>query len=468
MYVYLERFADLETPVTAYLKLTEGEPYSFLLESVEGGERHARYSFIGVGRRGGLVAKRGRVWRSGSLGQGSAEVADPLGLLYQAVRRGAPIPDGLPAFVGGAVGYTAYDLIRSYERLPDLQPDPLDLPDLEFFEPAALAIFDHLRHRLFLVCPADPGGEQQARSHLDQLASLLGRPLPEVPGSRPSPRSEFTSNFSRSDFESAVRRSLEYIRVGDVFQVVPSQRFSAPLRAHPFAIYRALRQINPSPHMGYLNFGGPAGVTLVASSPESLCRSDGTWVTTRPIAGTRPRGATPEEDLALERELMGDPKERAEHLMLVDLGRNDLGRVCRYGSIRVDEAFSVERYSHVMHLVSSVTGQLAPGRSPLDALASLMPMGTVSGAPKVRAMEILCEIEPSRRGAYGGSFGYIAQDGSMEMALTLRTLVITGGEVHIQAGAGLVADSDPPTEYQESLNKAAALIRAVARAEEGL
>jgi len=301
---------------------------------------------------------------------------------------------------------------------------------------------------------------------VDVLVTRLRGPLPEeVPGRDSAPAPTFTSNFTPQSYMDAVERCLEYIRAGDIFQVVPGQRFSADLTMHPFALYRALRRVNPSPYLGYLALGD---VTLVASSPESLLRSDGHTVVTRPIAGTRSRGQTPEEDDALAAELLADEKERAEHLMLVDLGRNDLGRVSRYGSVKVEDAFTVERYSHVMHIVSTVTGELREDQTPLHALASVLPMGTVSGAPKIRAMEIIDELESVRRGPYGGSFGYIALDGSLDMALTLRTMVIAGRRLHIQAGAGIVADSDPASEEQETRNKAAALMRAVELAARGL
>ncbi|MVN86499.1 anthranilate synthase component I [Deinococcus sp. HMF7620] len=461
--------ADLDTPVTAYLKAAQGEEVAFLLESVEAGEKLGRYSFIGVGEQGRFEARGGQVVSSGLFGEFAGPEADPLARLYHGVTRGevagtVPLPAGLPALIGGAVGYAAYDLIRSYERLPDENPDELGVPDACFVAPRGMVIYDHLKHRLIAVAvAADQAGADA------EVAGLVGRlrgPLPPVPGQAGAAAPTFSSNFTPEGFEAAVNRALEYIRAGDIFQVVPSQRFSADLgELHPFALYRALRRVNPSPYLGYLQLGP---VTLVASSPESLLASDGVRVTTRPIAGTRPRGQTPEADAALAEELLADEKERAEHLMLVDLGRNDLGRVSRYGSVRVQDAFAIERYSHVMHIVSSVTGELRPGQTPLHALASVQPMGTVSGAPKIRAMQIIDELEPVRRGPYGGSFGYIAFDGSMDMALTLRTMVITGGRVHIQAGAGVVADSDPAAEEQETRSKAAALMRAVEMASHGL
>jgi len=488
MKVYFKRMtADLETPVSAYLKLAQNETHSFLLESVEGGERYARYSFIGVGARGKMVSRGHEVTLEGSfLGESDAlvqMVKDPLELLYRKVYAPVEVPEPLPHFIGGAVGYTAYDLIRLYETLPDSNPDELNLPDLQFFAPEGVVIFDHLKHVVFLVCTeaGSSEGEMRAQDTLNVLERRLRGPLPEVPGSAPSSeKAEFVSNVTQAEFEAAVSKGIEYIRAGDIFQFVPSQRFSSALTVHPFALYRALRQVNPSPYLGYLDFGD---VQLVAGSPETLCRSTllengplengplgekRVKIETRPIAGTRRRGKTPAEDLALEQDLLSDPKERAEHLMLLDLGRNDLGRVAQYGTVKVEDYFTVERYSHVMHIVSGVTAILAQGKNTLDVLSSTLPMGTVSGAPKIRAMQIIDELENTRRGPYGGAFGYLAFDGSMDMALTLRTMVVSNGKVHIQTGGGVVFDSVPALEYQESLDKAAAMMRAVKMAEEGL
>ncbi len=464
--------ADLDTPVSAYLKVTGGaRKLSFLLESVEGGERQARYSFIGVGEVGRFTLNGKTATLSGVLAQDqiqeTLETADPLDLLYSRVLRPVKLPaekfSGLPPFFGGAVGYAAYDIIRVYEQLPDANPDELKVPDALFIVPEGLVIFDHLRHKLYAVAISD--SEAEAGRIVDALETDLRGPLPDVPGREKAEPMTFESNFTSEGYQNAVKRCIEYIHAGDIFQVVPSQRFSADLTVEPFALYRALRGINPSPYLGFLNLGE---VTLVASSPESLLRSDGVSIVTRPIAGTRPRGQTPEQDAALAAELLADEKERAEHLMLVDLGRNDIGRVAEYGSVTVEDAFSIERYSHVMHIVSGVRGKLREGRTPLHALASALPMGTLSGAPKIRAMEIIDEIEPVRRGPYGGSFGYIAFDGSLDMALTLRTMVIVGKRIHIQAGGGVVADSDPAAEEQETKNKAAALMRAAERAAAGL
>jgi len=453
--------ADLETPVSAYLKLSEKASPSFLLESVEGGKAWARWSFVGVGARNVWRVKDGVFTLNGQ----PVQTHDPLRTLYQAIHRPIqPDPD-LPLFWGGAVGYAAYDLIRAYERLPSLKPDLLGVPDLLFVEPEVVVVFDQFKQQLHIVAPALEGERAEALERITWAEKKLNGPLPGVPGERAGRRMEFSQNVSQAEYEGMVEKALEYIRAGDIFQVVPSLRISAPLNVHPFAIYRALRSVNPSPYMGFLDLGE---VTLVSSSPESLLRSDGRKVTTRPIAGTRRRGRDAAEDQALAAELLADEKEQAEHVMLVDLSRNDLGRVCRYGSVRPTQLMAVENYSHVMHIVSTVEGELRPDKTPLDALAAVLPMGTVSGAPKIRAMEIIEELEPSRRGAYGGSFGYVAYDGHMDVALTLRTIVIAKGQIHIQAGAGVVYDSNPTSEYQECLNKAQAMVRAVRLAEEGL
>ena len=463
--IYKEVLADLETPLTAYLKLASAP--SFLLESADQG-RIARYSFIGVGERTRVESRDGVTIVTDRDGAHQVPGDDPLRILWDRTVRPVLPSDDLPSFWAGAVGYAAYDLIRRYERLPDNNPDELNIPDLLFVEPEVLVIFDHVRRRLFLVAPAidgDADDEARARRLVEDTHARLRAPLPGIPGDRAGRRTEFEANMTKEQFMSAVERAVEYIRAGDIFQVVPSQRMSADLGVHPFAVYRALRAINPSPYLGYLDLGS---VTLVGSSPESLVRSEGRRVETLPIAGTRKRGATPEEDAALAEELRADEKECAEHVMLVDLGRNDLGRVCKPGTVTVPDLMRVERYSHVMHLVSTVEGVLEDDKTPLDALASTLPMGTASGAPKIRAMEIIDELEPTRRGAYAGAYGYLAVDGAMDMALTLRTMVVKDGRLHLQAGSGIVADSDPELEYQESLNKLAALRRAVEMATEGL
>ncbi len=466
--VYREILADLETPVSAYLKVAAGQQVSFLLESVEGGERWARYSFIGVGVQGSIKGFGRNVTLTGSFGNTTLETDDPLRVLYEKTTATATHDPNLPDFFGGAVGYSSYDLVRVYEKLPSKNPDDLGIPDLHFIAPEGMVIFDHLKHRIFMVAVATGGDLNSYTKALETVADLerkLRGALPGVPGDRPSRKSEFSSNWTQEKYEAAVEKALEYIRAGDIFQVQISQRFTAELHSHPFAVYRALRNVNPSPHMGYLEFGN---CTFVAASPESLCKSDGKTVITRPIAGTRKRGSTLEEDLALEQELKNDPKERAEHIMLVDLGRNDIGRIAKYGTVHIHDLMFIERYSHVMHLVSDVRGELATGKTPLDALATTLPMGTVTGAPKIRSMEIIEELENTRRGWYGGAFGYIAFDGSMNMALTLRTALVKDGKIHIQSAGGVVADSTPTFEYEESISKSRALRRAVELAEAGL
>ncbi|MDX2006987.1 MAG: anthranilate synthase component I [Meiothermus sp.] len=453
--------ADLETPVSAYLKLSEKSSPSFLLESVEGGKAWARWSFVGVGARNTWRLKDGAFTVNGQ----RVETRDPLRTLYESIYRPVESDPDLPPFWGGAVGYAAYDLIRAYEKLPALKPDLLAIPDLLFVEPEVVVVFDQFKQQLHIVAPAEEGGKAEALERIAWAERKLNGPLPGVPGERAGRRMEFSQSVTQAEYEAMVEKALEYIRAGDIFQVVPSLRMSAPQGVHPFAVYRALRSVNPSPYMGFLDLGE---ATLVSCSPESLLRSDGERVVTRPIAGTRKRGRDAAEDKALAEDLLSDEKERAEHVMLVDLSRNDLGRVSRYGSVKPTQLLSVEHYSHVMHIVSTVEGELREDKSPLDALASVLPMGTVSGAPKIRAMEIIEELEPSRRGAYGGSFGYVAYDGHMDVALTLRTIVVANGQLHIQAGAGVVYDSVPSSEYQECLNKAQAMVKAVRLAEEGL
>jgi anthranilate synthase component I len=464
--IYKEVLADLETPLTAYLKVAQ-QP-AFLLESVEQGERIARYSFIGTGERRRIEARGSEMTITTAQGVERLESEDPLRVLWDLTVKPSKPDPVLPGFWAGAVGYAAYDIIRQYENLPDNNPDELNVPDLLFIEPEVLVIFDHLKRRIFIVAPAidgDMDDEARATRLVEQTYQRLRGPLPGVPGERAGKRSEFKSNFSKEGYMAAVAKAVEYIHAGDIFQVVPSQRMSAELGVHPFAIYRALRMINPSPYLGYLDLGG---VTLVASSPESLVRSDGKKVETLPIAGTRKRGASADEDTALAKELLADEKERAEHIMLVDLGRNDLGRVCKAGSVKVTDLMRIERYSHVMHIVSTVEGELSSDKTPLDALASTLPMGTASGAPKIRAMEIIDELETVRRGPYAGAFGYVGVNGAMDMALTLRTAVITNGKIHLQAGGGVVADSDPEFEFNESNQKLGALRKAVELATEGL
>jgi len=460
--------ADLETPVSAFLKVARGD-YSFLLESVEGGERLARYSFIGT--------EPYRVYRSGPYAD-PAEGTDPLLQIEDELSRyrlSHPKDTGarpaLPRFTGGAVGFLAYDVVRHFEprvRIP--APDPQGLPEALFMFVDTLLVFDHLKHTIKVVshCRLDGDIEQSYRQacwRIDELVKRLGQALPAAP--YPMGAAEFIgqpaqSNVGRDRYIEMVEQAKEYIVAGDIIQVVPSQRLSRRTSAHPFSIYRALRTVNPSPYMYYLHM---ADAHIVGASPEMLVRVEDGTVETHPIAGTLPRGRTPEEDEAIERELLNDEKERAEHVMLVDLGRNDIGRVSVPGTVSVRDFMAVERYSHVMHLVSRVEGKLKPEMSAYDALRACFPAGTLSGAPKIRAMEIISELEPDRRGPYGGAVGYFDFSGNMDTAITIRTMVMKDGYAHIQAGGGVVYDSVPEREYQESLNKARAVMQAIDHAE---
>lgn len=440
--------ADLLTPVRAHALLCRpGEP-GFLLESVEGGERLARYSFIG---------HRPRPLPLGS--------GDPLPALAGVAGESlAPLP-GLPRFVGGAVGYLGYECARHFERLPLAAGPPPPLPESAFLVAEDLAVFDHVRQQLKLITLYRPDREpyQAALRRLDEMEEKLAA---EPPPPTPKPGvdgASWQSNLSRGRFEGMVDAVREHILAGDAFQVVLSQRFSKRLAARPFDVYRCLRAVNPSPYMYFVDFGD--GRYVVGTSPEVLVRVEGELVTTRPLAGTRRRGRDLEEDARLERELLADAKERAEHVMLVDLGRNDVGRVAAPGSVRVERLLEVERYSHVMHISSTVSGRLAPGRSSLDALRATFPAGTVSGAPKIRAMEIIASLEPDQRGPYAGALGYVGFGGNLDMAITLRTVLIAEGVAYIQAGAGVVADSSPAREFQETLEKAGAMFAAVEQAE---
>jgi anthranilate synthase component 1 len=472
--VWRRGVADLETPVAAYLKLAHGKPNAFLLESVEGGAARGRYSIIGMEPdlvwrcRDGQAAVN-RVARSAP----HAFVDDaraPLESLRALIAESQlDVPDFLPPMSGGLVGYLGYDMVRQMERLPSKNTDALGVPDGLFLRPTLLAVFDNVNDDLTLVAPVYPqqGVDAQtawdrAQASIAEAQAALDRPLPHpAPPVALPPLPAPSSNFTREGFVAAVVKAKEYVAAGDVFQVVPSQRFSVPFALPPFALYRALRRINPAPFLFFLDFGGFA---VVGSSPEILVRlRDGT-VTIRPLAGTRRRGATHDEDQALEAELLGDPKERAEHLMLLDLGRNDVGRVAAIGSVKVTESFVVERFSHVMHISSNVEGRLRPGLDALDALVAGFPAGTLSGAPKVRAMEIIEELEPTRRGIYAGCIGYFAANGTMDTCIALRTAVVKDGTMHVQAGGGVVADSDPDAEYEETRQKARALLRAAEEA----
>ncbi len=470
--VYREILGDLETPVSAYKKL-RGEGCSFLLESVEGGEKWGRFSFLGLNPavlfqvKGGQTSIQ-RQGRTEALDPG----ADPFEHLRQLLAGFRPVAaPGLPRFWGGLVGYLGYDMVRYIERLPALTP-PTDMPEARLMLADNLLIFDNLRQtiKILALVHLDPALslKSQYEKALAAIEVLVGRLRQPVPlGEAPSPAAPppLASNLSRERFEDMVRAAKEYIAAGDVIQVVLSQCFSTPRRHDPFDLYRALRSINPSPYMFYLDQGD---IKVVGASPEILVRLEDGKVSYRPIAGTRPRGATETEDQALEAELLADPKERAEHLMLVDLGRNDVGRVSKIGSVHVPELFTIERYSHVMHIVSQVEGELAPEHDGLDLLKSTFPAGTVAGAPKVRAMEIIEELEPTRRGPYAGAVGYLGFGGNLDFCITIRSFTIYQDQVYLQVGAGIVADSDPATEFQETVNKGMALMRALDRADEGL
>ncbi|WP_299340373.1 anthranilate synthase component I [uncultured Pseudoxanthomonas sp.] len=471
--VVREVLSDLDTPLSVYLKLADA-PYTYLFESVEGGERFGRYSIIGLPVRR-VATFRGHTLQIHDHGQRveTREVADPFAEV-EALRAAYAVPklEGLPGFTGGLVGWFGFECIGYIEpRLAmGAKPDELDTPDILLMLSEEVAVFDNLKGRLYLIVHADPreaDAWEQAQARLDALTAKLRQP-----GSYPTPiacdvldESHFVSGFTHDGFIAAVEQSKEYIRAGDIFQVVLSQRLSVPFNARPVDVYRALRALNPSPYMYFLDVGD---VQVVGSSPEILVRLEQGEVTVRPIAGTRPRGKTHDEDLALEAELLADPKERAEHLMLIDLGRNDTGRVSEAGTVQVGEQFVIERYSHVMHIVSEVTGKLLPGLSYADVLRATFPAGTVSGAPKIRALEVIRELEPIKRNVYAGSIGYIGWHGDADTAIAIRTAVIKDGRLHVQAGAGIVYDSDPEKEWDETMNKGRALFRAVAEAAKGL
>ncbi len=466
--------ADLDTPLSAYLKLA-AKPYCYLFESVHGGEQWGRYSIIGLPARRivRIFGDRVQVWRGEELLEETV-VRDPLTWIKQfAGRFRTPVEADLPRFSGGLVGYFGYETIGYIEpRLkPGLnKPDTLDTPDILLMVSEDLVVFDNLTGKLQLITHADPKEPEaleRAVARLDEWVSRLHGSFsyPDEPGGQRISETDFISGFTREGFEQAVRHIKEYIVAGDVMQVVLSQRLSIPYRGEPLSVYRALRCLNPSPYMYHLNL---QDFHIVGSSPEILVRLEGGTVTVRPIAGTRPRGASPEEDLALERELLADPKELAEHLMLIDLGRNDVGRVAEIGTVRVTDQMIIERYSHVMHIVSNVVGTIRSGVDAFDVLRATFPAGTVSGAPKIRAMEIIAELEPVKRGIYSGAVGYIGWSGNLDTAIAIRTAVIKDGQLHVQAGAGIVHDSVPEREWEETMNKGRALFRAVAQAAEGL
>jgi anthranilate synthase component 1 len=466
---------DCETPVSAFLKLRAGEPEGapcFLLESAEQGQV-GRYSFVGLRPRALLRWSEGTLsqWSGEALAPGSAPSAseaapDPYAAVAERLAAYRPAPvEGLPPFAGGAVGFFGYDLVRTVEPLGAPNPDPLGLPDLALMVTDAMLVFDHLRHELTILACAFADSEGEINGAYEEAAATIATMRERLRGAVPAPATpslaeppQFSSNMERESFEAAVARIVEYVHAGDAFQVVPSQRFSAPSPVEAFSVYRGLRVVNPSPYMYFLEFGD---FQIAGASPEPLVKVSGDRVETRPIAGTSPRGRSEDEDRRLAQKLINDPKERAEHVMLVDLGRNDLGRVCEYGSVKVDELMVVETYSHVLHIVSQVSGTLREGVSALDVLRSALPAGTLSGAPKVRAMQIIDELEPVKRCSYGGAIGYLSWDGDLDTAIHIRTVVVKDGQLHVQAGGGTVADAKPAYEYNESVNKAKAVFRAV-------
>jgi len=481
--------ADLLTPVSAWMKLAAQEKYSFLLESVEGGEKIARYTFLGANpvevfryrMQGSGGDKGSKGSKGGKRSKGAAKIAhrdvatffptsstssSPIAHLRTLLARYKPVRiPGLPPLTGGAIGYFSYDMVRLAERIPASGKDDLPLDDVVLMFYLGLIAFDHVRHRVWIlrnVFTEGPGSLRAkynaAAREIERTRRALEKPAPVQKAGRRTGALQVASNFRKRDFLAAVRKAKNYIRAGDIFQAVISQRFTARTQADPFAIYRALRVVNPSPYMYYLRLDDAA---VVGSSPEMLVKVQGRDAFYRPIAGTRPRGRDEAEDLRLEAALAADPKERAEHIMLVDLGRNDLGRVCEYGSVRVENLMTVERYSHVMHLVSTLRGKLRAGVDCFDALLSCFPAGTVSGAPKVRAMEIIDKLEPTRRGIYAGAILYLDFSGNLDSCIAIRTLVAKNGKAHVQAGAGIVADSVPAREYAETVNKAQALLQAL-------
>jgi anthranilate synthase component 1 len=473
--VWTTLVADLETPVSAFLKLGEGKPNSFLLESVEGGDTRGRHSIIGL--------DPDLIWRTHN---GRAEInraprhkpddfaacpQPPLEALRALIADSRiDLPEGLPPMAAGLFGYLGYDMVRQMEHLPASKPDPIGIPDAVMVRPTLIVVFDAVKDTITVITPVRPQPGVDAKTafarateHLSAVIDSLDRPLDKSVSDLDAGAIDVasTSNTTPAQYSDMVLKAKDYIAAGDIFQVVLSQRFEAPFALSPFSLYRALRRTNPSPYLYFLNFGGFA---VAGSSPEILVKVSGRTVTVRPIAGTRPRGATPHEDKALEDELLADPKERAEHLMLLDLGRNDVGRVARIGTVNVTDQFFVERYSHVMHIVSNVEGELSDKHDALDALAGGFPAGTVSGAPKVRAMQIIDELEREKRGLYAGAVGYFSAAGEMDTCIVLRTALVKDGKMYVQAGAGIVADSNPASEQQECINKAKALFRAAEEA----
>ncbi|MEE8313389.1 MAG: anthranilate synthase component I [Myxococcota bacterium] len=478
-----EVLADLDTPLATFLKVDDGET-AFLFESAEGEEHWGRFSFIGIGARAVLTARAGRVEIRRGDERETIELpldrsVDPLNYLRTLLAELRPVElPGLPRFAGGAVGYVSYDWVRYVEQLPEENPDTLGIPDCYFTIPRTVLVHDRKRQRLMIIHPVATGdGEDpddayaRGQREIDRVLERLAQPLrvPTNPLERSdrevgSEGTEVRSNTTRERYREVVEKAKAYIRAGDIFQVVPSQRLRVPLEADPLFIYRQLRVLNPSPYLFFLRC---ADHVVVGSSPEVLVRLEGDTIELRPIAGTRPRGETPEQDRQLEAELLADPKELAEHVMLVDLGRNDIGRVAEIGSVEVDEFQVIERYSHVMHIVSNIRGKLKPDCEWIDLLRATFPAGTLTGAPKIRAMEIIEELEPERRGLYGGSVGYIDYHGNMDMCIAIRTLLIKDDQIYVQAGGGVVADSDPELEYQESLHKARGPLQAIELASRG-
>lgn len=470
--VYREVLADFETPISCFTKIDLGD-YSFLLESVEGGERLARYSFLGSSPSLVFSSKGNKV----TLREGGSTrtfiTKDPIAELKKLMSNFKTVKiKGLPRFAGGLVGFLGYDMVRFMEDIQDKNPDKLKGADSVLMLTDTILIFDHVDHKIKIVSNAhvskDPAKSYaESVAKIDRIMSYLKAPSKEkrlMKKKRKSPLC-VKSNFTKEGFEEIVKKAKSYIRKGDIIQVVPSQRFEVPIRSNPFSVYRALRSINPSPYMYYLKL---KDFYLVGSSPEIMVRCEDRHVEVRPIAGTRPRGASEEEDSKLIDELLNDPKEKAEHIMLVDLGRNDIGRVCDYKSVKVSELMTIEKYSHVMHIVTDVSGRLKKGKDAFDVVRATFPAGTVTGAPKVRAMEIIDELENTRRATYAGCVGYFSFSGNLDTCITIRTILIKDDTAYVQAGAGIVADSNPAKEYQETVNKSKALIRAIEMAEAGL
>ncbi|HXY74718.1 MAG TPA: anthranilate synthase component I, partial [Dehalococcoidales bacterium] len=453
--VYREIVADLDTPVSAFLKINRNGD-SFLLESVEGGERMARYSFIGTDPYKILKTN-------------STDNLDPLPAIENELKKyRIAVVAGLPKFCGGAVGYLSYEVASRWEKLPSPSKDTLGVLESFFMFVDTVLIFDHVTHKIKVLSHVHTEGDIERAYHdavvrIERLVERLHLPLPQPSRKVPQSSGNLSSNFTRKDFENTVVKIKEYIAAGEAIQVVPSQRLSQPIDAEPFEIYRALRSINPSPYMFYFDL---TDFQIIGASPEILVRVENGTVATRPLAGTRPRGLTPEEDVKLEQELKADEKERAEHIMLVDLGRNDIGRVAEPGTVQVSDLMQVERYSHVMHLVTHVQGKLRKDMTAFDALRACFPAGTVSGAPKIRAMQIIAEFEPEKRGPYAGAVGYFSFNGNMDMAIAIRTMVLKDGIARVQAGGGVVYDSEPAREYEESMNKAKGLLKAIGQAEQ--